>query len=36
MQAAAGLLATRVDDAQRSPSVEKIDLDATDDWDEDR
>ncbi|MCW2846819.1 MAG: hypothetical protein JWR90_793 [Marmoricola sp.] len=36
MHAAAGLLATRVDDQQRSPSVEKIDLDAADDWDEDR
>ncbi len=36
MQAAAGLLATHTDDAQRSSPVEKIDLAAGADWDEDR
>ena len=36
MQAAAGLLATHTGEQQRSPSVEKIDLDAGADWDEDR
>ncbi len=36
MHAAAGLLATNTSDQQKSPPVEKIDLDAGSDWDEDR
>lgn len=36
MHAAAGLLATHTDGAQKSPTVEKIDLDTAADWDEDR
>ena len=36
MHAAAGLLATNTAGQQKSPSVEKIDLDAGADWDEDQ
>jgi hypothetical protein len=36
MHAAAGLLATNTAGHARSPSVEKIDLDAAADWDEER
>ena len=36
MHAAAGLLATNTAGHQKSPSVEKIDLDAGVDWDEDQ
>jgi hypothetical protein len=36
MQAAAGLLATDTSGRQQTPPVEKIDLDAGADWDEDR
>ncbi len=36
MHAAAGLLATDTSGQQRSPSVEKIDLDSETAWDEDR
>jgi hypothetical protein len=36
MHAAAGLLATNTPGEQKSPSVEKIDLDGGTDWDEDQ
>ena len=36
MHAAAGLLATRTDGRQQSPSVEKIDLDTDGSWDEEQ
>ena len=36
MHAAAGLLATRTEAQQKSPPVERIDLDAGADWDEDQ